>query len=167
MEKSKWFYPALIGGSIIGLMALIPYVSYGAFLWAVLGGMIAARMWIVHSFSPVTIGRGAKIGLLAGWIGGSIYLLVSTPLMANLIVDSLIASSSATPDVRAIFVSLHQKPLLKYTISFIVSFIIASFLLGFAVLGGMVGVAIFERRKETPSMTNEVATVERPDSISG
>jgi hypothetical protein len=166
MADLSRFRPAFIGGSVIGILALIPYVSYGAFLWAVLGGMMAAKLLSAHDSAPLTLRRGAKVGLLAGCIGGGIYLVVSTPLMANLIVDSLIASAGATPEARAIFVSLHQKLLLKYAISFLVAFLIASLLLGFAVLGGLLGAALFDRHKRPSATTGDETTAENKTSLS-
>jgi hypothetical protein len=159
MSEASKFKPALMGGVIVGVLALIPYIAWGGFLWAVLGGIVAAKMLVATSPSALTLGRGAKVGFLTGLIGGGIYLAVNTPLMANSIVEMLIASAQTSPEAQAALAKLTQSPVSKYILSFILSFIIALLLLGFAVIGGMLGVAIFEKRKEETAPATTAAAV--------
>ena len=149
--------PALICGLAIGILALIPYVAQAFFLWALLGGAIAAKLLIDSSATPVTLSKGAKAGLLAGLIGGLIYSLVATPLLANSILSYLIDSTPSLKSKTAIE-GIYQKPLLKYFISFLFSLAITLLLMGFATLGGMIGTAIFEKRpKPAEAETSQAA----------
>jgi hypothetical protein len=153
MSETSKFNPVLVGGGIVGILALIPYIAWGGFLWAVIGGVVAAKILISNSPSALTLGRGAKVGFLAGLIGGGSYLVVNTPLMANSIVEMLMASVQTTPDASVALEKLTQSPINKYILSFILSFLIALLLLGFTVIGGMLGVTFFEKRKKETSLT--------------
>src|SRR5215213_4965582 len=75
--------PAIIGGIVMGLLSGLPYVSLGNLaccLWVVLGGALATYLYIKQSPTPVNIGEGALLGLLAGIIGTVVKLIVGVPL---------------------------------------------------------------------------------------
>ncbi len=149
--------PALVCGVAIGILALIPYVAKADIFWALLGGAVAAWLLINNSATPITLGKGAKAGLWAGLIGGLIYSLVATPLLANSILSYLIDSTPSLKSKTAIE-GIYQKPLLKYFISFLFSLAITLLLMGFATLGGMIGTAIFEKRpKPAEAETSQAA----------
>lgn len=137
--------PALVCGVAIGILALIPYVAKADIFWALLGGAMAAKLLIDSSATPITLSKGAKAGLFAGLIGGLIYIIVATPLMANSILRYLVDSTPSLQAKTAIE-SVYQKPLIKYLISFLFSFAIMLLLMGLATIGSVLGTAIFERR---------------------
>ncbi len=154
MNDSEWKRPALIGGLIVALPSLIPYVSYANFclcLWAWVGGIVAAKMLLTRSARRLSLGDGARIGLLAGLIGGVIYLIVSAPLVAWQM-DALIERVSTTPNFPSewadTFLQVQQNFALRVGIALLSSLIAALIMTGFTVLGGLLGVAIFEKRKE-------------------
>src|SRR6185503_6055931 len=77
--------PALIGGLIVGVLSVLPLIDAGNFcccLWALVGGVVAAKLLIDRSPQPVKSGDGAMVGLLAGAIGGAIHIIIGVPLNA-------------------------------------------------------------------------------------
>src|SRR5919204_4592158 len=75
--------PALIGGVILGILSAIPFVSLPNICccaWAIVGGIIAANIYIKNSPTPVRPGDGAVLGAIAGAIGGVINLIIGVPL---------------------------------------------------------------------------------------
>ena len=75
--------PALIGGVILGILSAIPFINIPNICccaWAIVGGIIAANIYIKASPMPVKPGDGAILGAIAGVIGGVINLIVGVPL---------------------------------------------------------------------------------------
>ena len=75
--------PALIGGVAVGLLSAIPFVNMVNMCccaWAIVGGVLAANMYIKNSTSPVSTGDGAQVGAIAGVVGAVIYLVLGIPL---------------------------------------------------------------------------------------
>src|SRR5438270_12743569 len=75
--------PALIGGVILGILSAIPFVNIPNICccaWAIVGGIIAANIYIKNSPAPVRPGDGAVLGAIAADIGGAINLIIGVPL---------------------------------------------------------------------------------------
>src|SRR5215207_2687958 len=72
--------PALIGGVILGVLSAIPAVNYCCCIWALVGGLIAANMYIKASPNPVTPADGAIVGAMAGGVGVVLIIVVGIPL---------------------------------------------------------------------------------------
>ena len=72
----------LLGGLFIGVLSALPVVSWGncCCLWIVCGGVLAAYLDQQNDPRPITAGRGALNGFLAGVIGAFVWLLVSIAL---------------------------------------------------------------------------------------
>ena len=68
----------LLGGLFIGVLSALPVVSVGncCCLWIVGGGVLAAYLDQQNEPRPITAGRGALTGLLAGVIGAFVWLIV-------------------------------------------------------------------------------------------
>ena len=152
-EGVDWKKPAFIGGLIVGVLSLIPIVNYANCcfcLWALVGGAVAAKMLIDVSVEPLTSSDGAKIGLFAGLIGGGIYVVIGGPLAAlsmDTAYSTFSARSDLPPEALRFIQQLQQNVALKVVVCFIGAIIGAIFLAGFTTLGGLIGVALFEKRK--------------------
>src|SRR5258708_36345582 len=88
--------PAIIGGVVVGLLSAIPFVNFVnvcCCLWAILGGGLAAHLYIKASPTPVKTGDGAVLDLLAGVVGAVIYIVIGLPL-AILVETTMIARAS-------------------------------------------------------------------------
>jgi len=161
ISKPSKLQPALVGGLILGLGSSIPVLDYGNFcccLWALVGGAVAARMLARRSpVLPVTSGDGAVAGLLSGLVGSAIGLLISVPiklLLWSRVIEGLRATSDRynDPAFRTAFAEAirmaEQHPMLVVLLSWLMFSFVE---IGVASLGGVIGVAFFEKRKgQTP-----------------
>jgi hypothetical protein len=157
IEKPGKVQPALVGGLITGLLSSIPVIDAGNLcccLWVLLGGAIAARMLVKRSpYLPITTGEGAEVGALAGVVSAGIVLVIGVPiglLMSSTTTESLrqITDSIGNPAFRDTTLQvadmMRDHPLLFALLSWFIRSII---MIAFATVGGMMGVAMFEKRK--------------------
>ncbi|HKV39853.1 MAG TPA: hypothetical protein VJX67_11625 [Blastocatellia bacterium] len=165
MEKPSKLVPALIGGAVLGILSSIPFVNLANCcfcFWVLLGGAIAAKLLISRSpVYPVQTGEGAAVGALAGLVGCSITLVVGIPLsilfgsgMTASIMSGLRGLSSDPNFTAQMDQALRQsqsRPMaeaLGYSLFYWVVGSLVS--IGFATLGGLIGVSLFEKRKGPP-----------------
>ena len=142
--------PALIGGVVLGLLSVIPLVSTCCCLWAILGGMLASYLYIKNSPIPVGAGDGAILGAIAGVVGAVVVVVLGIPIqllmgaaMANLLVGWM---SSLEPSQAEM---MRQQMAASQTIAGAVvnALIVAVLVFLFSVVGGLLGIPIFEKRK--------------------
>lgn len=130
--------PALLGGLIVGVLSAIPFINYCCCIWSIGGGALAAFLYIKDSPVPVRMGDGAMVGGLAGVVGGIIYLILGLPI-------AIFFGMAAMQD------SLNRGGVdlpISGPILMIVAGIVGAVILALlATLGGVIGVAIFEKRK--------------------
>ena len=149
--------PALIGGVVLGVLSVIPFVSavnICCCLWAILGGALASYLYIKNSPTPANAGDGAALGAMAGVIGGVVYLILGIPIsmamgptMQRLMVD-LVANLDARQAemLRQQFAATGTS-----IVPIIINTLIGSALLFvFSIVGGLIGIPIFEKRKAGP-----------------
>ena len=147
--------PALIGGVILGILSAIPAVNTCCCIWALVGGLIAANIYIKASPNPVTPADGAIVGAIAGAIGAVLIVVVGIPL--QLIFGTAMASmmgglmQNADPDQAAQIQQAMASGLgfgrailnaLMYSVTAVI----------FSAVGGLLGVALFEKRKGGPGV---------------
>lgn len=108
-------------------------------LWPILGGLLATYMYIRASSVPATVSDGAVIGLIAGAVAGLINLVIGLPVQYFLAgVDALDAQiRQISPDFPLTGISL-------MVIGGIIGFFI---MIALSVIGGLIAVPIFEKRK--------------------
>ena len=146
--------PALIGGVILGILSAIPFVNIPNICccaWAIVGGIIAANMYIKSSATPVKPADGAVVGAIAGVVGGIINLIIGVPLQlvfGNVmggVMSNIIASQN--PDqADAIRAQMAASGASIGSARF-GGILGLGLLTIFATIGGLIGVAIFEKRK--------------------
>ena len=139
------FVPGLIGGVVTGILCLFAdflpvtafiFVSFLCIVWSMIGGAVASRLYVKRSPVPVRQGEGAVIGMIAGAFGALIYLLL----------DTLVAYSLLANGIEAFYRSQGQ-PQVTGGMFFVVSGLIGAVLIfGLSIVGGIIGVAIFENR---------------------
>ena len=151
---------ALLGGLFIGILSALPIVNVAncCCVWIVGGGLIASYL-SQDDPHPLTIGRGARAGLLAGIFGAFIWLFAAMVLNAVVaplqerMVDSMIRNAQdMPPDVRAWLETIGNRASspLRYLLGFLFHFFGG---LIFATLGGVLGAIFFSPydRPETAS----------------
>jgi hypothetical protein len=145
--------PAIIGGVVLGLLSVIPFINFVNFcccLWAILGGMLAAHLYVKSSPAPVNAGDGAIVGALAGLVGGVIVIIIGIPisLITSGLVSGVFVSLIEGMDPSQAEMARRQMEAGQTFLGALVNGIILAVLLViFSTIGGLIGVAIFEKRK--------------------
>jgi hypothetical protein len=164
IEKPDKRQPVIIGGLVMGVLSSIPFVSLGNLcccVWIVSGGALAAYLLIKRSpVLPVTSGDGAMTGVLAGVVGAVVTLVIGVPLglafhQSGLSMFEGFVSSINDPTVRqqmqqAIEQAKNQPMSARVASALLNWGISAVVMVGMAALGGVIGVALFEKRKGPP-----------------
>jgi hypothetical protein len=149
--------PALIGGVVIGVLSVIPFVSAANLcccLWAILGGLLATYLYVKNSPTPASAGDGAVLGVIAGAIGAVIYLVIGIPIAIAMgpVTRNMIVSLMQNIDARQAELMRQQFEAQGNAVAPIIiqALIGGGLLFVFAILGGLLGVPIFEKRKGGP-----------------
>jgi len=165
MNELDWKQPALVGGVMAGLLSAIPFVSLANCCfcaWLLVGGAVAAKMLINRTPRPVKSGEGALVGALAGLIAAGVYSLIGLALAVFNIGQRLqenlflrFAEMSNDPNlqerVRKMIEESANQPQAEKLVSALIFLVIVSVIyIGFSTLGGLLGVALFEKRRDQP-----------------
>src|SRR6478672_952234 len=136
--------PALLGGLIVGIFSavhsLIPIISMCCCIWSIIGGVLAAFLYIKSSPTPVPMGDGAMVGALAGVVGGIIYVVIYLPIA--------LLWGMATMQEQLDKSGVHL-PFSGSILMVVGSLIGAVCLVVLATLGGVIGTAIFGKKSNT------------------
>jgi hypothetical protein len=160
IEKPSKLQPVLLGGLVLGLGSVIPGLSYGNLCccgWAIVGGALAAYLLINRSIVlPITSGDGAAAGALAGIVGSFINLVIGVPLTLlqwkNVVAQmqqraDSVSDAASREVVRQMTDQMQSHPALIALGLWLLFTIVG---VGMAALGGVIGVAMFEKRKGQP-----------------
>jgi hypothetical protein len=149
--------PALIGGGLLGVLSVIPFVSavnLCCCLWAILGGMLATYLYTKNSAAPATAADGAVLGALAGVVGAVVYIVLGIPVgsamgptMRNMIVEMIARLDPRQAEMLRQNFEAQGTSITPIIINVLIG---AALLFFFAVIGGLLGVPIFEKRKAGP-----------------
>jgi hypothetical protein len=165
MNGLDWKVPALVGGLITGVLSNVPIIGIANCCfcaWALVGGAVAAKMLVNRSPRPVKSGEGAKIGLIAGLIAAGINLFLGVIFAALSSGDdsvgrllSEMAGRSNDPGVQEMMSRIaemysNMTPAQRFLYSLVLQTLASGVLGAFCVLGGLLGIALFEKRKELP-----------------
>jgi hypothetical protein len=160
MNRESMLKPALIGGVALGILSALPMI--GMFncvccAWVVAGGLLAAHLYVKESSSPVSLGRGAALGLITGGIGAVISALFSIPIFlmssglgkfnfAEALKQQMDKMPNVPPESRQMMETLAANggmTFLFVILGFFFSLIVFSL---FGLIGSTIGVALFEKR---------------------
>ena len=164
MNQEGMLKPALIGGVILGILSAIPIISAVNCLccaWVIAGSMLAANLYVKSSSTAVTLGRGVGLGLLTGAIGAIVDVLFAIPMhlmmrgMGVNFMEPLREALEQIPNLPAetkdalgsIFAEGSDPGIFSIIFGGFLMLIIYSIV---GMLGGALGVAIFEQRKPGP-----------------
>jgi hypothetical protein len=156
-HKPSKLVPALVGGVALAALSSIPAVSLANVAccsWAIVGGGLAAYILVRRSpAARVRSGDGALVGLLAGLVGSLALLLINIPLVMRRwpeIINSLKQQAEQQKDPQAqatlnqIITFAQDNAVLAGLTLWLIFTLVAA---GMATLGGIIGVAVFEKRK--------------------
>lgn len=145
--------PAIIGGVVLGLLSAIPFVNWVnvcCCAWAILGGILASYLYVKNSATPANAGDGALVGAMAGGVGAVIYLVIGIPLalvsgaaMREMLINLM---ASVNPEQADVIRGMAMQG--ESVASTIFQGLIGAVLLVvFAIIGGLIGIPLFEKRK--------------------
>jgi hypothetical protein len=144
MNEERMLKPAVIGGVLLGILSSLPIINlFNCFCcaWVIGGGVLAAYLYVKESPVPATLGRGVALGLLTGLIGGIVTALFSIPWQA---LEQVPNSPPETLDRLRALSQRGSFDIFFLAIGFV--FVVVTYSI-VAMLGGAIGVAIFEKRK--------------------
>lgn len=148
--------PAIIGGVILGILSAIPAVNTCCCIWALVGGLVAANLYIKASPNPVTPADGAILGAIAGAIGVVIIFVVGIPL--QLIFGTAVMSmmgglmQNADPSQAAQMREMMAASGVGFGRAIVNALMYGVTAVIFSAVGGLLGVALFEKRKGGPGV---------------
>lgn len=158
LPELDFVQPALSGGMFLGFLSSIPFISAGNCLccmWVLLGGGIATMMLTKQRPSGITYGDGAFGGVLSGLFGavvGTVVQMSFRAIASQLFVSQQqeleriwqqIGAPGPIPDwlVRAMSGEISAVTVIVTFISNLIAYSL------FAMIGGILTVAILEKRK--------------------
>jgi hypothetical protein len=158
MNDQGMLKPAMIGGVLLGILSALPVLNCACCAWIIGGGMLAANLYVKISPSAVKLSSGVALGLLTGAIGGVVTTLFSIPVQ-YLLKDFIRSFASSMQQQLGEVMNLPAETRQAFSAMLansgnltVLSVVFAGFfnLIIFsmiAMLGGILGVAIFEKRK--------------------
>jgi len=142
--------PAIIGGVVLGILSVIPIVNVCCCLWAIVGGLIASKLYINQSPTPVSAGDGAIVGAIAGLVGAVIVLIIGIPVSigTNGILQGFLLKMMENMDPSQAEIFRTQMAVsASVGRSILNGFILAVAVFIFSIIGGLLGIPLFEKRK--------------------
>jgi hypothetical protein len=160
--------PAFWGGLFIGVLSALPFVSTlnaCCCLWVIAGGVLTAYLLQDRSSLPIKAGDGALAGLLAGAVGavvaGFLGAILSTMMRGGAeSLDQLAGRGDIPPEIARVFEQLKELPRVVWIVGPIIVYLLVFPI--FAMIGGLLGVAIFKKSTPPPPGTMEVLPPEPP-----
>ncbi len=157
MNQEGMFKPALIGGVLLGILSALPFVNLmNCFCcaWVIAGGALAAHLYVRNSPTVVTLGQGIVIGLLTGAIGAVVDVVFSIPIRIMLagvgtgflqqIIDQIPNLPPETKEAMRSALASGSIGVASWIISAAFTLVVYA---AIGMLGGAIGVALFEKRK--------------------
>jgi hypothetical protein len=157
--------PALYAGLAIGVLSGLPLVNLGnclCCLWVVGGGALAVYLMQQNYPYSVQAADGALVGLLAGLIGGALCGLIAIPIALAMgpfqqrIMERVINSNpDFPPEMRTMIENMARGG--AFGVFAIVGIFVRAVVFGIiAMLGGLLGVALFKKKDLPPPGTTEI-----------
>jgi hypothetical protein len=159
MNENAMLKPALIAGVLVGILSAVPPLSFfNCFCcaWVIGGGMLAAHLYVKNSPQVVKLGSGVALGGITGAIGGVVTTIFNIPvqiLMNTIFANYASQARQVLSEIPTLPPSLREMILASGNSGFsllavIIAAILNIFIFGvIAMLGGVIGIAIFEKRK--------------------
>jgi hypothetical protein len=167
MRLENMWKPAAIGGILLGVLSSVPPLNCACCIWMLGGGFLAAYLYVKESSVVVTLGQGVLLGFIAGVIGtiiGELIQIILFPLSAEQIRQIMEQIPGFTEENRKSVEELLSREgfiSILFVMNIAISLVINCLL---AMLGGALGVALFEKRKPQDPFSQESGS-EPPPSL--
>jgi hypothetical protein len=158
--KLEFLQPALAGGMFLGLLSSLPFISAGNCLccaWVLGGGALATLLLTKQRPSGVALGDGAFVGVLSGLFGAVVATLVSIPVRIvsaryfasqQQAMEDALREIGAEGPLRDLMLRVASPEISAATLlfTFFMNLLVYSL---FAMIGGILAVAVLEKRRNT------------------
>ncbi len=142
---------ALLGGLTIGLLSALPIIGWAncCCLWIVTGGLVAAYIQQQNQTAPLSAGDGAIAGLIAGFVGAVVYVVMVAlvdaaiaPIQSRVVERLLDSSQDVPPEMRGWLQDLAQQGTsnVRLALGFVFMLCVGSI---FSTMGGALGAIVF------------------------
>lgn len=156
-RRPEYVVPALIAGVVVGVLSGIPLVCCLSCLWIIGGAILASHLLAKNTAGVLTAGDGAIVGALTGIAAAVVHTFLEiSPLgeinrnfFLRLAEKWVQASGQALPQLEDLR-QLGAKTGMTIAGFFFSLFIWAAIFAVLGVLGGVIGVSLFGRKK-TPA----------------
>jgi hypothetical protein len=153
VKTEEFGKPVLISGLIAGLLSSIPFVNFLNIiccLWILVGGVIAIYMLSSSAGRKIEYGEGALIGLLSGLVAAVVATIINsifTLIGFNMGVVMMQRLAHRFPQFEQ-FKDFAIIP--RFGAGFVIMTLLSSLLFygAFGALGGVIGTAIYGKKKE-------------------
>jgi hypothetical protein len=155
-QKPEYLVPALVAGAAAGVLSGTPFASCLCCLWIIGGGLMAAHLLAKKTPGPLTAGDGALVGALTGIVAAIVDTLMSIPLKAaneafiRRLTESLTQFANQMPSWWHDWIERGTLGGFSLAAFLLGLFITAAIFAVLGVLGGVIGISIFGRKK-TPA----------------
>jgi hypothetical protein len=155
-QKPEYLVPALIAGAAAGVLSGTPFASCLCCLWIICGGAMAAHLLVKKTPGPLTAGDGALVGALTGIVASIVDNVMGIPLRGvneafiRRLTKSLTQFASQMPSWWHDWVERGTPSGFSPATFLLGLFITAAVFAVLGILGGVIGISIFGRKK-TPA----------------
>jgi hypothetical protein len=159
MNIERMLKPALIGGVLLGILSSLPVINLFNCVccaWIIGGGLLASYLYVKDSPVPVSLGNGVALGAIVGALFSlPLHFLINRGGMdlAEQMRQALDQVPNIPPETRESLESLFARGDMGFVFLAFTLFLSLVISCLFAMLGGAIGVALFEKRKpgDTPT----------------
>jgi hypothetical protein len=149
---------ALLGGLFIGVLSALPIINVANFcccMWVLAGGALAVYLLQQLEPFPVTTGRAASVGVLAGVFSAFVWLIVSlvldavlAPLQERMIGEMVRSATDMPPEVRAFLDMIGDRSTgaLRFALGFLFQLMAG---VVFSTIGAIIGATFLRPSHET------------------
>jgi hypothetical protein len=146
---------AIWGGVFIGVLSALPIVKLCCCLWVLCGGVLAAYLMQQNYPYAITAADGALVGLIAGVFGGVAATVISIPIdmmmapFGRRLLEWVVSNPDFPQETREFLENASAQGVTAFRI---VANLFLSVIVGgvFAMLGGLLGVALFKKKDLPP-----------------
>lgn len=152
-RRPEYLIPALTAGAIAGVLSGIPFVNCLCCLWIIGGAVLAAHLLARNTPGPLTSGDGAIVGALTGIVAATVDSLMSIPLrplneaFVRRFMESLARVTDQLPPGVQDLMQRGRSTGFSLAGFFLGLFVSAAIFAVLGILGGVIGVSLFGRKK--------------------
>ncbi len=154
-QKTLVLTPALIGGSIAGVLSGIPIVSCMCCLWIIGGAILSTYLLSKNTSAPLASSDGAIIGVFTGIVAAvvkTILDVILTPLNREIYQRLMERFAEYMQEMPPGFEDMFSESAFETTVPKILFELLISGIIFSALgaLGGIIGISLFKKKPPQP-----------------